>query len=56
MFEGYLLSMYVEEKVKSGHTAIRAQKNKTKTINPPYWVNFPGGADSVESTKNSQEN
>lgn len=29
---------------------------REKKKNPPYWVNFPGGTDSLESTKNSQQN
>lgn len=43
--------------MKSGHLAlVPKRKGKKKKINPPYWVNFPGGTDSLESTKNSQQN
>lgn len=31
-------------------------REKKKKINPPYRLNFPGGTDSLESTKNSQQN
>jgi len=41
--------------MKSGHSAL-VPKRKGKKINPPYWVSFPGGTDSLESTKNSQQN